>query len=92
MDKYRPKLNGLVEFCNWEAKDTPCKLRDAMEELNKEYNDQTCAKSHLVIPTKFKTLHFERYNGKTCARSNLMMYFRKIDAHVENDKLSIHCF
>ena len=36
MDKYHAKLNGLVEFFNWEAKDMPWKLRDAMEELNED--------------------------------------------------------
>ena len=33
-DGYRAKLNGLVEFCNWLAKDMPWKLRDAIEDLD----------------------------------------------------------
>lgn len=34
MDKYRAKLNELVESCNWVAKDMPRKLREGMKELN----------------------------------------------------------
>ncbi|XP_050919451.1 uncharacterized protein LOC127136996 [Lathyrus oleraceus] len=48
--------------------------------------------SNLVIPAKFKTLDFEKYKGQTCPRSHLVMYFRKMDAHTENDRLLIHCF
>lgn len=48
--------------------------------------------TNLVIPTKFKTPDFKKYKGQTCLRSHLVMYFRKMDAHTENDKLFIHCF
>ncbi|XP_050915072.1 uncharacterized protein LOC127130033 [Lathyrus oleraceus] len=48
--------------------------------------------SNLVIPAKFKTPDFEKYQGQTCPRSHLVMYFRKMAAHTENDKLLIHCF
>lgn len=34
-DEYHAKLKGLVEFCNWLARDMPWKLRDAIEELDK---------------------------------------------------------
>ncbi|CAK8561578.1 unnamed protein product [Lathyrus sativus] len=33
-DAYRNKLNGLVEFCNWLAKDLIWKHRDAMEAID----------------------------------------------------------
>lgn len=48
--------------------------------------------SNLVIPSKFKTPDFEKDKGKTFPRSHLVMYFRKMAAHTENDKLIIHCF
>lgn len=48
--------------------------------------------SNLVIRAKFKTPDFEKYKGQTCSRSHLVMYFRKMTAHTENDKLLIHCF
>lgn len=48
--------------------------------------------SSLVISTKFKTLDFDKYKGQTCPRSHLVMYFGKMVAYSENDKLLIHCF
>ncbi|XP_050878830.1 uncharacterized protein LOC127082642 [Lathyrus oleraceus] len=48
--------------------------------------------SNLVILAKFKTPDLEKYRGQTCPRSHLVMYFRKMAAHTENDKLLIHCF
>lgn len=47
-DKYRAKLNGLVEFCNWEAEDMPWKLRDAVEEL-KEDNTHLAIISFIML-------------------------------------------
>ena len=35
-DKFRAKLDGLVGFCNWAAKELPWKLRDAVEELKED--------------------------------------------------------
>ncbi|XP_050889226.1 uncharacterized protein LOC127094432 [Lathyrus oleraceus] len=35
-DKFRAKLDGLVGFCNWAAKELPWKLRDAVEELRED--------------------------------------------------------
>ncbi|XP_050875698.1 uncharacterized protein LOC127079344 [Lathyrus oleraceus] len=35
-DKFRVKLDGLVGFCNWAAKELPWKLRDAVEELKED--------------------------------------------------------
>lgn len=51
-----------------------------------------CLDSDLTIPTKFKTLDFEKYKCHTFPRSHLVMYYRKIAAHTKNDKLLIHCF
>ncbi|XP_050909267.1 uncharacterized protein LOC127123044 [Lathyrus oleraceus] len=47
---------------------------------------------NLVIPAKFKTPDFKKYKGQTCPRSHFVMYFRKMVAHTENDKLLIHYF
>ena len=54
--------------------------------------DNTCLVSDLVIPAKFKTLEFEKYKGHTYPKSNLVMYFRKMIAYTNNQKLPIHCF
>lgn len=53
---------------------------------------EMCLIYGFVIPTKFKTLDFDKYKGHTCPKSNLIMYYRKMAAHVEDDKLMIHCF
>ncbi|XP_050909746.1 uncharacterized protein LOC127123584 [Lathyrus oleraceus] len=53
---------------------------------------EMCLVSGLVIPVKFKTLNFDQYEGATCPKSHLMMYYRKLAAHVDSDKLMIHYF
>lgn len=51
---------------------------------------EMCLVFGLVIPMKFKTPDFDRYEGHTCPKSHLVMYYRKMAAHVEDDKLMIH--
>lgn len=51
-----------------------------------------CLVPGLVIPAKFKTPDFDKYEGHTCTKSLLVMYYRKMDAHVEDDKLMIYFF
>lgn len=51
---------------------------------------EMCPVSGLVIPAKFKTHDFDRYEGHTFPKSHLVMYYRKMDAYVEDDKLMIH--
>lgn len=46
----------------------------------------------LSILAKFKILDFDKYKGYSCPKSHLIMYYCKIDADVENDKLMIQCF
>ena len=46
----------------------------------------------LVIPHKFKTLTFDKSDGTKCPTTHLMMYYRKISAYTDNDKLLIYCF
>lgn len=46
----------------------------------------------LVMPVKFKTPNFEKYKGHTCPKIHLVMYYRKMDAYTNNDKLPIHYF
>ncbi|XP_050889286.1 uncharacterized protein LOC127094502 [Lathyrus oleraceus] len=53
---------------------------------------EMCLVSGLVISAKFKTPDFDKYKGHTCPKIHLIMYYRKIAAHVEDDKLMIHCF
>ncbi|XP_050915746.1 uncharacterized protein LOC127130827 [Lathyrus oleraceus] len=53
---------------------------------------EMCLISGLVIPVKFKTPDFDRYKGHTCPKSHLVMYYRKMVAHVEDDKLMMHFF
>ncbi|KAI5424663.1 hypothetical protein KIW84_030740 [Lathyrus oleraceus] len=40
-DKFRAKLDGLVEFCNWAAKELSWRLRDAVEELKEDSTPPT---------------------------------------------------
>lgn len=40
-DEYRAELNGLIELCNCSAKDMPWKLRDAMEEFDRDNTHPT---------------------------------------------------
>ncbi|XP_058740205.1 uncharacterized protein LOC131612429 [Vicia villosa] len=51
-----------------------------------------CLVSDVVMPAKFKTPEFEKYKGNTCPKSHLIMYYRKMAAYTQNDKLLIHCF
>ncbi|XP_050908600.1 uncharacterized protein LOC127122279 [Lathyrus oleraceus] len=53
---------------------------------------EMCLVSGLVIPAKFKTPNLDQYEGATCPKSHLIMYYRKMEAHMDNDKLMIHCF
>ncbi|XP_050890389.1 uncharacterized protein LOC127095793 [Lathyrus oleraceus] len=53
---------------------------------------EMCHVLGLVIPAKFKTPDFDKYKGHTFPKSHLIMYYRKMVAHVEDDKLMIHCF
>lgn len=48
--------------------------------------------SNLVFPSKFKAPDFEKYKVQTFSRSHLVMYFRKMAAHIENEKLLMHYF
>lgn len=53
---------------------------------------EMCLVSGLVFSAKFKTPDFDKYKGHTCPKSHLIMYYHKMAAHVEDDKLMIHCF
>ncbi|XP_050909079.1 uncharacterized protein LOC127122845 [Lathyrus oleraceus] len=79
-------------------------VKENMQLLEKKFRDlegdhvfgsaakEMCLVSGLVIPAKFKTPDFDKYKGHTCPKSYLIMYYRKMVAHVEDDKLMIHCF
>ena len=47
--------------------------------------------SGLVIPHKFKILTFDKYDGTKCPTTHLTMYYRKMSAYTDNDKLLIYC-
>lgn len=51
-----------------------------------------CLVSDLVISAKLKTPNFDKYESHSCPESHLIMYYRKMVAQVEDDKLMIHCF
>lgn len=53
---------------------------------------EMCLVSGIVILDKFKTTYFDKYKGHSFHKSYLIMYYRKMAAHVENDKLMIHYF
>ena len=46
----------------------------------------------LVIPHKFKTPTFDKYDGTKCPTTHLMIYYQKMSAYTDNDKLLIYCF
>ena len=48
--------------------------------------------SGLVIPHKFKTPTFDKYDDTKCLTTHLTMYYRKMSAYIDNDKLMIYCF
>ena len=43
-------------------------------------------------PHKFKTPMFDKYDGTKCPTAHLTMYYKKISAHTDNDKLLIYYF
>ena len=53
---------------------------------------ELCLVKGFVLPPKFKVPEFEKYSGSRCPREHLTMYCRKMAAHVEDDKLLMHCF
>lgn len=53
---------------------------------------EMCLVFGLVISVKLKTLDFDKYKGHTCPKSHLIMYYRKMVAHMEDDKLMILYF
>lgn len=44
------------------------------------------------VPAKFKVLEFEKYKGNTYPETHLVMYYRKVVAYTDDDKLLIHYF
>ena len=48
--------------------------------------------SGLVILHKFKAPTFDKYDGIKCPTTHLTMYYRKMSAYIDNDKLLIYCF
>ena len=46
----------------------------------------------LVISHKFKTPTFKKYDRTKCPTTHLTMYYRKMSAYTDNDKLLIYCF
>ncbi|KAI5398721.1 hypothetical protein KIW84_064191 [Lathyrus oleraceus] len=53
---------------------------------------EICLVFGLMIPAKFKTPDFDKYKAHSCSKSHLIMYCRKMEAHVEDDKLMMHYF
>lgn len=51
-----------------------------------------CLVSGLPIPIKLKTPDFDKYKGNSCPKIHLIMYYRKMVAHLENNKLMVHYF
>ena len=53
---------------------------------------QLCLVLDLINPINFKVSKFDKYDWSSYLRSHLIMYYRKIEAHISNDKLLIHWF
>ena len=46
----------------------------------------------VAIPPKFKVPDFGKYKGFTCPKNNMCMYFWKMHAYAQDQKLMTHCF
>ncbi|RDX75832.1 hypothetical protein CR513_44246, partial [Mucuna pruriens] len=44
------------------------------------------------LPTDFKMPEFDKYKGSSYPKVHLAMYYRKMAAHIHDDKILIHCF
>lgn len=53
---------------------------------------EICLVSGLAVTAKFKTPNFDQYEGAACPKSHIIMYYRKMEIHMDNDKLMIHYF
>ncbi|RDX71675.1 hypothetical protein CR513_48949, partial [Mucuna pruriens] len=51
-----------------------------------------CLVPNVGLPADFKTPEFDKYKGSTCPRVHLAMYYRKMEAHIYDDKILIHYF
>lgn len=51
-----------------------------------------CLVLDLVMPAKFKALEFKKYKEHTCPKGDLVMYYLKMFAYTNNDKMLIHYF
>lgn len=62
---------------------------DTFESINAT---QLCVISNVFFPPKFKVPVFEQYDETSCPRNHLIMYCKKMAAHIQEEKLLIHCF
>ncbi|XP_050890237.1 uncharacterized protein LOC127095610, partial [Lathyrus oleraceus] len=93
--EWKGKFLKLSGFASSIMRELPEKLQEAdwcMCPENTPHQVYNFIKFCLVIPAKFKTPDFDKYEGHSCPKSHLIMYYRKMAAHVEDDKLMIHCF
>lgn len=51
-----------------------------------------CLVPNVVIPPKFKTPEYEKYKGVSYPRIHLRMFFRKMVAYMDDEKLMMHSF
>ena len=51
-----------------------------------------CLVPDVIIPSKFKVPEFEKYKGTSCPKNHLTMYYRRMGAYANDEKLLIHFF
>nr|KYP76623.1 hypothetical protein KK1_020874 [Cajanus cajan] len=51
-----------------------------------------CLVQDIQFPAMFKVPDFQKYTGASCPKGHLTMYYRKMAAYVDNEKLLIHYF
>ncbi|RDX73528.1 hypothetical protein CR513_46848, partial [Mucuna pruriens] len=51
-----------------------------------------CLMLDIVLPADFKAPKFEKYKGSSCPRVHLAMYYQKMTAYIQQDKILVHYF
>ena len=65
---------------------------DGMDFFGSVDAGELCLVPGVVVPPKFKPPKFEKYDGTKCPVAHVTMYYRKMAAHAQNEKLLMHVF
>ncbi|XP_057977668.1 uncharacterized protein LOC131164473 [Malania oleifera] len=51
-----------------------------------------CLAPKVILPPKFRIPEFENFDRTRCPRTHLRLYYQKMAAHSNDEKLMMHCF